>query len=224
MLSTVIFDFADTIALMLPTNYELVNSVASKKGIEIDEDVFNKSFKYTSEFMPYSSLKITSSEERSDFYYNFNSWLLKSLGLFHMIDLEELLDVFFETGRHWALKSGVEDLFEYLNNEGVSIGIISNFDSKLEPILEKMNIRRKINYLSVSQNKGLEKPDKQFSMDLFNSYDLDKNESLYIGDSYNLDYVPANGLGIKTYLLDEKNIYQDMDFIVRNVCEVSEKI
>ena len=167
MKKTVVFDFADTIAEMYPRNYDLVNSLTQKNGVKLNESFFNMAFRFTFENSPYSSILITGPEEKSDFYHSFNSSLLKNLGLYHIVDTEELCNVFINAIRHWKLKTSFKSLLNELSNLGVNIGIISNFDSTLERILEQMGILEQISFLSISQNKGLEKPNKNFYLDFF---------------------------------------------------------
>lgn len=224
MKKTVIFDFADTIAELYPRNYDLVNSLTKQIGIELDELFFNLAFRFTFENNPYSSIEINSPDAKSNFYRSFNSCLLKNLGLYHLLETEKLCYVFDNTIRHWRLKTGFKILLNDFCSRGISVGIISNFDSVLEQILRQMDVLEQISFLSISQKRGLEKPDKNFYLDFFEIHCLKIDDCLYIGDSYNLDYLPANSLGIETYLLDDKNVYPKFDYVLNDISDINGRI
>ena len=59
-------------------------------------------------------------------------------------------------------------------------------------------------------------------------YNIDINETIYIGDSYNLDYVPSKSAGFNSFLIDRNNVFpkknnklQDLNQIRQMVSNVT---
>jgi HAD superfamily hydrolase (TIGR01549 family) len=226
MKTCALFDFADTLAELHPNRYNVVATyIENASGIKIDMDLIARAYKAVDLLMPFSSVNTKTTPQRADFYRNYNQKLLSLLGVAHLVNPSGLNIAFGEARAHWQLKHGVREMLSILRSRGYSIGIISNFDSRLEQIVhDHLGLSSVVDYLHISQSEGVEKPDPQFYVGFFARHGLDIAQAVYTGDSYHLDYLPASSLGLRAFLLDEAGFYQHLPDAIRNFNELIERI
>ena len=97
-----------------------------------------------------------------------------------------------------------------LKSRGFRISVASNFDIKLREILDRFKILPFFDNIYISQEMGVEKPNPLFfHMILRNEINSMENK-YFIGDNYNLDYVPSISLGFDAILLDEFGLHPEI--------------
>jgi HAD superfamily hydrolase (TIGR01549 family) len=82
------------------------------------------------------------------------------------------------------------------------MGIISNFDPRLDVLLRNMKINHYFDFVLSSYDCGFEKPDKRIfdkAIEASEIKDLDPKECLHIGDTPITDYIGAKKA--RTYLV-----------------------
>ncbi len=218
-----IFDFAGTIAELSPSSADMLRSFLKENyDIRLEKSTAEKAYDCVDRSLFYSSVKIHDFEDKKEFYKNYNDLILKNLALFDIVDnsKNQLFEYFTSVKRHWILKYDVKETFEILKEEGKSVSIISNFDSKLKKILQDLEISHLIDNVHISQDIGYEKPDKKFYELFFEKYPPAIEESLYLGDSYELDFVPATSIGLKTLLIDEREKFAKRDEVITSVSQI----
>ena len=221
-----LFDFADTLAELQPRRQDIVADYIERvSGIRVGTDAITRSYKAVDLIMQYSSVHTRSTAQRADFYREYNRHLLTLLGVSHLADPAGLFAAFGEHKAHWQLKLGARDTLDELRRRGYRIGIISNFDTRLEQLIyDHLGLASIIDYLHISQSEGVEKPDPQFYLGFFNRYSVAIESSFYVGDNYVLDFLPAKGIGLKTWLLDEAGLYPYFPEAITSVGELLQKI
>ncbi len=222
MTACVLFDFADTLAELHPNRMDIVaDYILTVGGIQIGQDAIARAYKSVDLLLPYSSVKTRTQAQRDEFYREYNRQLFVLLGVAHRADPAGLIAAFGERRAHWALKPGVRDTLAELRRRGYRIGIISNFDSRLEQVVyEFLGLAGTVDYLHISQTEGVEKPDPRFYLGFFERHGLDIEQSVYVGDSYTLDFLPASGIGLKAWLLDEAGLYPHLPEAIRDIAEL----
>ncbi|KAG5884563.1 hypothetical protein JTB14_006590 [Gonioctena quinquepunctata] len=118
-----------------------------------------------------------------------------------------LLEVY-KTSACWQQCYGVMGLLSYLRSTGVAMGVISNFDPRLNSILINTKLRHYFQFVSTSYDVGIEKPDARiFEEAMFVSKlkDLEPQECLHVGDRASLDYSGAISAGWNGVLIDDRN-------------------
>ena len=217
-----LFDFADTLAELQPNRQDIVAAYIERVGgIRVGMDAIARAYKAVDLLMPYSSVKTTTTTQRADFYRNYNQQLFSLLGVAHRADPSGLIAAFGETRAHWQLKPGAREMLAELRRRGYRIGIISNFDTRLEQIVhDHLGLVGTVDYLHISQTEGVEKPDPRFYRGFFERHGLAIAQAFYTGDSYVLDFLPARSLGLKTWLLDEAGLYPHLPEAIRNLGEI----
>ncbi|KOC67469.1 Rhythmically expressed gene 2 protein [Habropoda laboriosa] len=101
------------------------------------------------------------------------------------------------TSMCWHKYPGTIELLEYLQKRGLILGVISNFDERLEAILEDTRIRFYFSFVLTSYDFGVEKPDTSIFDEALrltkeqHRIDVAPQEAIHIGDSVNNDYIGA---------------------------------
>lgn len=115
----------------------------------------------------------------------------------------------YKTNQCWEYVEGALSLLTFLLHKRITIGVISNFDPRLEEILINMRIRRFFNFILTSYEAGFAKPHEQiFKEAMFQSgyISLRPDQCLHIGRSVMLDYFPAVSNNWKGFLVVNKNL------------------
>lgn len=223
----VIFDFADTIAKLSPSKEELFHRfILNELNLDIPLKHIEEVYHYATNLLFYSSVNIQKIESKKEFYKKFNNDILSLLGLAHLIDSEKLFHYFNENGQHWVLKNGVKELFISLKEKGFIISLLSNFDERLNQILKALEIYDLLDSRFISQEIGLEKPDIEFFKLPLNKHNIEAIDTFFIGDSYFLDFLPSQSLGVFPILLDENDRFPLIQKInkISNIAECKDII
>lgn len=211
MIKTVVFDFADTIASLSPSKELLVQTFIKEKiNIEVPLKNIEETYFYIQNLYFYSSVNIIDSATKASFYEEFNKKIFSNLGLFHKLEpfIDDFFEYFSKNRKHWVLKKDVKEILDFIQTKNLKIGLISNFDNVLMNILEDhLGIKEYFSYIHISQDVGLEKPDVAFYENFLHKNHLNAEEILYVGDNYELDFLPTTRLGFKSILLDEQQHY-----------------
>ncbi len=218
-----IFDFAGTLADLSPSSAKMLKDFLSKEySLDIEEERAALAYDCVDRHLFYSSVNIKDQKNKKEFYKYYNDLILKNLGVFDIVNNSDnqLFDYFVSIKRHWVLKEGVRETFKKLKQSGKTISIISNFDSKLKDIVSFLNIDEFIDNLHISQDEGFEKPDVRFYETFFKKYGLDIKNSVYTGDSYELDFEPALKIGLRTFLIDERGRFVKRDNVIEKIPDI----
>jgi len=222
MSACALFDFADTLAELQPRRQDIVADYIARTGaIRIGPEAIARAYKAVDLLLPYSSVKTHTQEQREGFYREYNRQMFALLGVSHRADPAGLIAAFGERRAHWQLKPGARDTLRTLRQRGYRIGIISNFDSRLEQVVhDHLGLGEWVDYLHISQTEGVEKPDPRFYLGFFERHGLAIEHSAYVGDSYTLDFLPATRIGLKAWLLDEAGLYPHLPEAIGSIGDV----
>lgn len=88
---------------------------------------------------------------------------------------------------HWRVYEDVQSCWESLQEQGIGIGIASNFDKRLKPICRELGLNGENCQLFCSAGLGFRKPDLRFYRAIEQS--LPFQSLLMVGDDYINDYV-----------------------------------
>jgi len=222
MIKNILLDFAETIAELRPTREDILEEFLVQKKIKVPKEKIYQVYKYLDISLPYSSIKIKNIEDKNNFYIKYNYQLFTMLGLVHVTNNinKEFLGFFVQIEKHWVVKKKILNILEELKKDGYSLSLISNFDTRLTNILCNLKLDKLFDFIHISQEVGLEKPDIQFYKTFFEKSGYCISESIYIGDSYLLDYLPAKDLGLDVYLLDENDLYTHIDKRILSILDV----
>jgi putative hydrolase of the HAD superfamily len=113
---------------------------------------------------------------------------------------EELYGLF-ATARGWELAPGARAILDHLCAEGRTLGIISNFDSRLRQVLRHLGIAPYFRSLTLATEVGAAKPDPALFRAALRLHGLRPGEAIYVGDSPVRDVEGALAAGMSPVLI-----------------------
>lgn len=95
----------------------------------------------------------------------------------------------------WSLAPHAAETFEALKAAGLELGVLSNWDSRLESILEALGVLDFFDHLVISHAVSVEKPHPRIFEEAARRAGAGPGALLMVGDSWEQDIVPALDLG-----------------------------
>jgi HAD superfamily hydrolase (TIGR01509 family) len=91
------------------------------------------------------------------------------------------------------------------------LGLISNTEDNLRPVLARTGLDAYFESLVLSSEVGSEKPDPAIFRQAMRQMAVSPEHAIFVGDFYSIDVVGARGVGITPILLDVKGLSADRD-------------
>ena len=95
----------------------------------------------------------------------------------------------------WRIFDDVLPTLEALATRGVKLGVISNWDSRLRPLLVALQLARHFSSIVISCELGATKPDARLFAQAAHELAVAPGEMLHVGDSLAMDVGGAEGFG-----------------------------
>jgi putative hydrolase of the HAD superfamily len=108
----------------------------------------------------------------------------------------------FETAQPWFIYPDTIPTLEKLQRLNISLGVVSNFDSRLYKVLKALNLADFFESITISTEVGAAKPDPKIFAVALEKHDCLPENAWHIGDSKQEDYEAANAVGLRGVLLD----------------------
>jgi len=113
-----------------------------------------------------------------------------------------------EAFRHpdaWQVFDDVVPVLSALRDAGARMAIVSNWDSGLPPLLERLGLARWFDAIVVSHLEGMEKPRPELFLRAVSRLNGTPSDALHVGDVPELDEAGATAAGIACVLVDRKS-------------------
>lgn len=114
---------------------------------------------------------------------------------------DDLFD-YFSHPQAWTLFPEVRNALAALKQRGMTLAVISNFDSRLINILHGLDAARWFEEIYVSSRVGHAKPDRRIFEVALRRHGLAAANAAHVGDSEKNDWHGANAAGLKGLLVD----------------------
>ncbi|OXU25559.1 hypothetical protein TSAR_005827 [Trichomalopsis sarcophagae] len=119
----------------------------------------------------------------------------------------------YSTSRCWHKYPGTDELLESLSRRRprVVLGVISNFDERLEAVLDDARIRSYFSFVITSYGLGVEKPSPAIFQEALRLSSIDLNETIrpdeaiHIGDRVDNDYLGARSANWNAILINRED-------------------
>jgi putative hydrolase of the HAD superfamily len=128
-------------------------------------------------------------------------------GFGEFTDFEAYFDSLFEffaDPAHWMADPEALPTLKTLREQGLTLGVISNFDYRLYRILDGLGLASWFDSVTISSEAGYAKPSPQLFEKALESHHLEANEAIHVGDSEHLDLAGASAAGIVAVLINRK--------------------
>ena len=129
----------------------------------------------------------------------------RDLGPFPRFDgfFDSVFDLF-ATDAAWVIEPGCRRVLEGLKLQGRNLGIISNFDSRIDSVLKSLNIRQFFDLISVSSESPHAKPQEAMFRMVVRQAGAVPRRCLHVGDHPGEDYDAGRAAGLYVLLYDPK--------------------
>lgn len=177
-----------------------IEAVFSRYSDEISMkyDVFSSAWKKWAQtfFDRYSAGELTFDQQRRlrvAKVFELNGFPIKD-----DVELEKRFALYWQTyEKEYTLFDDARDVLKILHDREVPMGIITNGDSKNQRAkLKRAGITNLFDPVIVSSEVGFSKPDERIFQKALKEAGCLPQESLYVGDSFDHDIVPARKLGM----------------------------
>lgn len=146
------------------------------------------------------------------------------VGMFERFDdfFERVFQVFEEPGS-WQLFPETVRTLAALKTQGVELGIISNFDSRLFSVMRGLGITDMFDTVTISSLAQAAKPSAKIFQLALDKHVVEPEEALHIGDSLRDDVEGARKAGLQAVLLDRDHRHEGpLPSGVRRISSLSE--
>ena len=127
------------------------------------------------------------------------------VGMFDRFDdfFERVFQVF-EDPASWRLFPETLPTLIKLREQGIELGIISNFDSRLFTVIRGLGIAQAFDTVTISSLAHAAKPSPKIFQQALEKHALDPEEAVHVGDSLRDDVEGAMKAGLRPVLLDRE--------------------
>ena len=233
MVQAVFFDFYKTLFVHEAQSFETsLQKIAARYGVEINWERFETAMErlFTSTSAPtptpdYSLLEssITVMMRECEF--------IREIGVQEYV--EQMAWELLQSGHplfgvtNATLYDDVVPTLQHFRDEGFKLAIVSNWDTPLDPLTERLGIADYFDAIVASHDARVrsEKPDSHIFNYALEAIGVSAEEVVHVGDTYEADIVGARGVGIRPILLDRDGTQADRwDETIQRLSELPEML
>ncbi len=202
----IFFDAGDTLFEAKEAIGFYYSRTAERYGVKIEVETLDKRFKNAFKKAPPLAFPDADKETLPQLEYAW--WYRLVVDVFLEIDFprfdaffEELYG-FFASEAPWRLFPETQSVLASLKKMGLTLGIISNFDSRLIPVCRHLKIDDYFDFIVFSSQSSVAKPHPAIFEKSLRISGLMSSECLYIGDQYQNDVVGPESVGMSALLIE----------------------
>ncbi|NXC44458.1 HDHD3 protein, partial [Penelope pileata] len=105
------------------------------------------------------------------------------------------------SAHNWELLPGASETLSRCRQRGLCMGVVSNFDNRLEDILAQCGLRHHFQFVLTSEAVGVAKPDPRIFETALRLGGVRPEQAAHVGDDYSRDYRAAREVGMHSFLL-----------------------
>ncbi len=208
-IKAVYFDAAGTLIKPARRVGESYSAIAAKYGKTVAASDLFERFRICFDAAPRLAFANAAPDEiaelERDWWKKLVAQVFEPFGRFDNFDdyFDELFDYFAEPGA-WTLFPEVLGTLSALKERGITLAVISNFDSRLVRILDGLSIGSWFDDIFVSSRVGYAKPDGKIFAAALQRHGLRPENVLHVGDSETNDLNGAQAAGLAALLVDRR--------------------
>jgi putative hydrolase of the HAD superfamily len=120
----------------------------------------------------------------------------------------------------WAIYEDVLPTLDALGHRGLSLAVVSNWDSHLPALLQKLGLATRFQVLAVSAIEQTGKPEPEIFLRTCARLSVSPGEALHVGDSLREDYEGAQAAGLRALLLDREDRHPGLASRIRTLTDI----
>ncbi len=203
-ISAVTFDVGETLLCPSPGVGHVYAEVFAEHGIEADPQSVEKVFRNAWKKVLRETGGPTDETREIDRWRGVVAATLAEFGEVRDFDrlFEELWRTFAEP-RRWRVREYARDVLSDLRARRLRLAVLSNWDSRLRPLLGGLGLARYFDAFFISAEVGWEKPNPRIFRAAEEQLGLPPSAFLHVGDSPCSDAAPARSAGWRTVLIGD---------------------
>ena len=215
MIKAVFFDLYQTLICYDPPQEESLAKVLSELGIEITPEALRRPVVAADEFIYQENSRLPiskrSDEEKKSLFAQYQAMLLKEAGIEPTSELiGSILSKMQQIKFNRVLFDDVLPALTELKKRGLILGLISNVDSDITPLFDKLGLSPLLQVVITSQDMGYFKPQPEIFKEAAKQASIQVSEAMYIGDQYQIDVLGAKKAGMQGVLLDRNGYFEEV--------------
>jgi putative hydrolase of the HAD superfamily len=191
-ISVITFDVGGTLIEPWPSVGHVYAEVARNQGArDISPEILNHRF-------------LSAWRSQNGFSYTRTAWATIVDETFRGLTSRPPSETFFPTlyerfaqANAWRIFDDVEPTLAELARRGIKLGVISNWDERLRPLLEALGLAKYFSFIVVSCEAGGTKPSPTIFQKAVALCGVSPIEILHVGDSMEWDVIGARAAGFK---------------------------
>jgi len=148
-------------------------------------------------------------------FCQFEAYLFQTNGIALSIPYSEAEHIFWDAAAPGAATQGIEEFLDFLKNEGIRTGVISNISYSQKTLAERINKilpDNQFEFIIASSEYVFRKPNQRIFHLALEMAELKPEETWYIGDQYECDIVGAKNAGLfPVWYTSAVDFKQDME-------------
>jgi putative hydrolase of the HAD superfamily len=203
----------DAGGVLVRPDFERVARTLGRHGVEVDAATLREAEPRVKKEIDRPPGSGTATDEQRGFVYF--DLLLRRVGVTPgaatgaaLAELKEWHD------RHclWdEVPAGVGPALRRLREAGLRLGVVSNSNGTVRRLMERLGFLELFDEVLDSAVEGVEKPDPRIFRRALERLAASAEESLFVGDLYNVDVVGGRRAGLRVVLVDEAGLYEGAD-------------
>jgi putative hydrolase of the HAD superfamily len=190
----VFFDVGGTLIHVWPSVGEIYSRIASRHGINVRARELERRFHESWKLLKHGGLTVSRKEWWRELVF-------RTLGQQDEECFAELFELF-AGPEVWRVFPDVVEALAAARTRGWHVGVISNWDARLRPLLERLDLARHFDSITISCEVGAEKPDARIFHAALQASRVKASEAMHIGDSAVEDVKGAEAVGMVGRLID----------------------
>ncbi len=197
MIRAVLFDAVGTLFHSRGTIGEIYGNVAANYDFHSDPDAIDQEFLHL--------VKARGIPVDKAGWKSLVGSVFANLGPFPRFDdfFEEIYEVF-RTEQGWHCYRETVPVLETLKQSHYRLGVVSNFDSRLNGVLDDLRIRPYFEAIVTPDSSGHAKPDTRIFLNATDRLGVTPPEALFVGDDLRQDVQGAARAGLDSILVDRQ--------------------
>jgi putative hydrolase of the HAD superfamily len=215
MIKVIFFDLYHTLIGYDPPREATLAATLGQAGIPIDYLKLRRPLVAADEFFyretSKKALKDRSPAETASLWTDYHTVVLKEAGIAPSGGLIKTIIADMQKTKYELVAfSDVVPALGALSARGFGLGVISNADRDISPLLEKAGISGLLQMRLTSKDAGASKPHPDIFRKGAEKMGVAPGEALYVGDQWVVDVQGARGAGMTALLLDRGGYFSEV--------------
>ncbi|MDY6941242.1 MAG: HAD-IA family hydrolase [Cyanobacteriota bacterium] len=188
---------------------QIYGEFARQSGVDVDAEALDRAFFDSFSASPPCAFPgvepVAIPAREYDWWYAIAARSFQLIGVFDRFDDFDRffgpLYLHFAKADPWFIYDDVRPALQYWQQQGIELGIVSNFDSRLYAVLEALDLSRYFTSITISTEANAAKPASQIFTTALSKHRCEPTQAWHIGDSTGADFEGAKAVGIRGILL-----------------------